>query len=59
MWSSVGNRIFSSIQRELFQTEIGFRKLSRILMDRFFNEIIEYSGNLFVVKFAHQIEMLV
>ena len=50
-------RIFSSTQRDLFQTEIGFRKLGRILMDRFFNENMEYSGALFVNN--KKIEMLV
>ena len=50
-------RIFSSTQRDLFQIEIGFRKLGRILMDRFFNENMEYSGALFVNN--KKIEMLV
>ena len=53
------NRMFSSTKREPFQTETDFRKLGRILMDRFFNEIMEYSGGLFVVKFLHKIEILV
>ena len=57
--SLVGNRIFSSAHIELVQTEIGCRKLGRILMNRVFNEIMEYSGGLFVVKLKHKIEMLV
>ena len=40
----VGNQIFINTQREIFQTEVGFQKLGRILMDWFFNEIMEYSG---------------
>ena len=58
-WSLVGSRILSSTQRKLFQTGIGFRNLSRILIDRFFNEVMEYSGRFFVIKFVHKIEMLV
>ena len=56
LWSLVGNQMFSSTQRELFQTEICFRKLGRTLVDKIFNEIMEYSGGLFVVKFIHKIE---
>ena len=57
-WFLDRNQIFSSAQRELFQTEIGFCKPGRILMDRFFNEIMGYSGDLFVVTFAHTIMLI-
>ena len=29
------------------------------MMDRFFNEIMEYSGGFFVIEFVHKIEMFV
>ena len=57
--SSVRNQIFVSTQRELLQIEIDYRKLGRIMMDSFFNEIMEYSGVLFVIKFVHKSDMLV
>ena len=50
---SAGKRIFSSTQRELFQTEISFRKLGRILMDSSFSEFMEYLKGLLVFKFVH------
>ena len=45
--------------RKPSETEVTFRKPGRIMMGRFFNELVEYFEGLIAIEFIHEIEKLV